>query len=222
MKWLTAALLTVAAVLAGLLVYRSAAPGRGGLRGGTALDTPLAVPPLPLTDDRGRPTTLAASDGRLRLVFFGYARCPDVCPVTLAGLERSYKTLSDEQRRRVQVQLVTVDPVNDTPKVLRDYLDRFDPAFSGLTGSPDTINAAAKALFVSNVAPAADHSEHMQMQSQGDAPAVSAPDAARIHGDELRVINPQGQFVRVYTNGEVMDGTLDHDLPALIRQYGGG
>ncbi|HCE65422.1 MAG TPA: SCO family protein, partial [Deinococcus radiodurans] len=47
MKWLTAALLTVAAVLAGLLVYRSAAPGRGGLRGGTALDTPLAVPPLP-------------------------------------------------------------------------------------------------------------------------------------------------------------------------------
>ncbi|WP_341765389.1 hypothetical protein [Deinococcus radiodurans] len=53
MKWLTAALLTVAAVLAGLLVYRSAAPGRGGLRGGTALDTPLAVPPLPLTDDRG-------------------------------------------------------------------------------------------------------------------------------------------------------------------------
>ena len=89
MKWLTAALLTVAAVLAGLLVYRSAAPGRGGLRGGTALDTPLAVPPLPLTDDRGRPTTLAASDGRLRLVFFGYARCPDVCPVTLAGLERS-------------------------------------------------------------------------------------------------------------------------------------
>ncbi|MHA0038889.1 SCO family protein [Deinococcus sp. PESE-13] len=225
MKWLTAALLTVAAVLAGLLVYRSAAPGRGGeLRGGTALDTPLAVPPLPLTDDRGRPTTLAASDGRLRLVFFGYARCPDVCPVTLAGLERSYKTLSDEQRRRVQVQLVTVDPVNDTPKVLRDYLDRFDPAFSGLTGSPDTINAAAKALFVSNVnvAPAADHSEHMQMSGQGNAPAVSAPDAARIHGDELRVIDPQGQFVRVYTNGEVMDGTLDHDLPALIRQYAGG
>ncbi|UTA50170.1 SCO family protein [Deinococcus radiodurans] len=108
-------------------------------------------------------------------MFFGYARCPDVCPVTLAGLERSYKTLSDEQRRRVQVQLVTVDPVNDTPKVLRDYLDRFDPAFSGLTGSPDTINAAAKALFVSNVAPAADHSEHMQMQSQGTRPPSVPP-----------------------------------------------
>ena len=222
MKWLTAALLTVAAVLAGLLVSRSVAPGRGGLRGGTELGRSLAVPALPLTDDRGRPTTLAASDGRLRLVFFGYARCPDVCPVTLAGLARSYKTLGDEQRRRVQVQLVTVDPVNDTLPVLRDYLNRFDPAFTGLTGSPATINAAAKALFVSNVAPATDHSEHQQMQGKGSAPAVSAPDAARIHGDELRVLSPQGQFVRVYTNGEVMDGTLDHDLPILIRQYAGG
>lgn len=227
MKWLTAALLSVAAVLAGLLIIRALnpglLPGAGGLSGGTALETPLAVPALALTDDQGRPTTLAASDGRLRLVFFGFARCPDVCPITLASLARTYKTLEDEQRRRVQVQLVTVDPVNDTPPVLREYLNRFDPAFTGLTGKPETINAAARALFVNNVAPppATDHSAHLQTDGASSAPAVTAAEAARIHGDEVRVLDPGGQFVRVYTNTEVMDGTLERDLPALVRQYAG-
>ena len=131
----------------------------------------------------------------------------------------------------MQVQLVTVDPVNDTPGVLREYLRRFDPAFTGLTGQPQTINAAAKALFVSNVAlpPTEDHSAHMTHTNgahmdmgEPQAAALSAPEAARIHGDEVRVIDPQGRFVRVYTNSEVLDGSLDRDLPGLLRQYAGG
>lgn len=221
MKWLTAALLVVAAVLAGLLVYRSLSPS--ALTGGTALDTPLPVPAIALQDDKGQPRTLAASDGRLRLVFFGYVRCPDVCPLTLSNIGKTYQTLTPEQKAQVQVQLVSVDPTFDTPNVLRDYLDKFDPAFTGLTGTPDHINAAAKALFVSNLAPAEDHSAHGDHANAPDETpeTVSAPEAARIHGDEVRVINPQGQFVRVYNNAEVMAGALAHDLPALIRQYGG-
>lgn len=220
-QWLTAALLLVAALLGGLLAYRSFAPR--GLTGGTALGTPLRVPALRLVSDRARPTTLAASDGgRLRLVFFGFVHCPDVCPATLASLKGSYDALTPEQRARLQVQLVSVDPVVDTPALLREYLDRFDPAFTGLTGQPATIDEAARALFVSNIAPQpADHSAHTGGGADHSDDNVSAPAAARIHGDEVRVITPQGDFVRVYDNQETIDGTLRRDLPALIAQYGG-
>lgn len=229
MKWLTTALLFIAAVLAALLLYRSLNPP--ALSGGTALDTPLPVPALALLNDQGQPTTLAYSDGRLRLVFFGYVRCPDVCPTTLASLKNTYAGLTQEQQKRVQVQFVTVDPAFDTPGVVREYLNHFDPAFTGLTGKPATIDEAAKALYVANVKPVpADHSHHSAPASStstsdtstsDDADAqVSAPTAARIHGDEVRVITPAGQFVRVYNNQEALDGTLKHDLPALIKQYG--
>lgn len=240
MKWLTTLLLVIAAVLAGLLVYRRVSPAP--LAGGTALVTPLQVPKLELVNDQGQATTLAASDGRLRLVFFGFVQCPDVCPTTLASLQNTYRALTPEQQRKIMVQFITVDPANDTPALVREYLNRFNPAFTGLTGKPGTIDEAAKALYVANIKPTSqsssdtgtstsDHSHHgAAAPSNASAPNaavsdgaeanVSAPTAARIHGDEVRVITPAGQFVRVYLNQEALDGTLKRDLPELIRQYG--
>lgn len=219
MKVLTAALLAVAAILGGLLLYRQANPG---LTGGDALDVPKPLPAVTLLDDRGRATTLAAGDGRMRLVFYGFVRCPDVCPATLASLKNTYAALSPEQRQRVQVQLVSVDPAYDRPAVLRGYLDRFEPAFTGLTGTTEAVNQAALAMFVSVVTPLPDeghgagtHGDH------GAAPvAQSAATAATLHGDQVSVVDGQGRFVRVYGNGAVIDGTLQRDLPGLIRQYG--
>ncbi len=230
MKWLTAFLLLLAALLAGALVYRSVAPRP--LAGGTALDNPVKVPALPLLNDQGKPTTLAASDGRMRLLFFGYVHCPDVCPITLASLKNTYAALTPQQRERVQVQFVTVDPANDTPALVREYLDKFNPAFTGLTGDDANINEAAKSLYAANVAPtplADAHAHHggaaaTQESDHADADHgddnVSAAVAGRIHGDEVRVITPKGEFVRVYNNQEAIDGTLQKDLPTLIRAYG--
>ncbi|WP_291429101.1 SCO family protein [Deinococcus sp.] len=234
-RGVTAVLLVVAAALAGLLVYRQVSPG---VRGGDALDTPLALPPLPLVSDRGTATTLAASDGRVRLVFYGFVRCPDVCPATLASLKNSVAALSPQQRARVQVQFITVDPGNDTPAVVRAYLDRFDPAFTGLTGKAATIDEAARVMFVANVAPmpAGDHGAHLDAthpdgthldgahldgtgQGAGSEQNAQAGMAARLHGDQVSVVDRQGRFVRVYGNGAVVDGTLDRDLPGLIRAY---
>lgn len=231
MKWLTAVLLALAAVLGGLLVYRGVSPTPTG---GTALDNPLPLPALRLVNDRGEATTLSDSGGRLRLVFYGFVRCPDVCPATLASLKNTYEALTPGQRERVQVQLITVDPAHDRPAVLRDYLTRFDPAFSGLTGDEATIDEAARVMFVSNVkpppAPAEDHSAHLESSSTDVAEAASAehPDevpgganeAARIHGDQVSVVDAQGRFVRVYSNLNVLEGELERDLPGLIRLHG--
>ncbi|KEF33565.1 electron transporter [Deinococcus sp. RL] len=236
MKWLTAVLLVVAAVLGGLLLSRNVSPS---LSGGTALDTPVELPALPLLNERGERTTLQASDGRMRLMFYGFVRCPDVCPATLASLARIYADLPEDQRQRVQVQFISVDPEHDRPQVVRDYLARFNPAFSGLTGDTATINEAARTMFVGirhiEPQPAEDHRAHMghgTTEKKAATPVgngavnaqqvgAAAVQAALIHGDQVSVIDPQGRFVRVYANAEVIDGTLAADLPGLLRQYGG-
>ncbi|QFP76105.1 SCO family protein [Deinococcus sp. AJ005] len=228
MKWLTGVLLVVAAILGGLLFARQASPS---VTGGEALDNPVTLPALRLVDDQDTATTLAKGDGRMRLVFYGFVRCPDVCPATLASLKNSYETLKPEQQKKLQIQFITVDPGFDTPKVVRAYLDRFDPAFTGLTGQADTIDEAARDMFVANVKPqptmVMDHSAHTatpDAKGAGNAEAAgaTATEAARIHGDQVSVVNSQGQFVRVYTNSEVIGGELQQDLPGLLRMYGGG
>ena len=39
---------------------------------------------------------------------------------------------------------ITTDPARDTPAVLREYLDRYDSDFVGLTGDLDDITTAAR------------------------------------------------------------------------------
>lgn len=224
MKWLTGILLGIALILGGLLVAKQASPS---VTAGTALDNPLALPALNLVDDRGGATTLAQGDGRLRLVFYGFVRCPDVCPATLASLKNSLERLTPQQQDKVQVQFITVDPTFDTPQVVRQYLDRFDASFTGLTGDADTIDEAARVMFVANVKPqpVIDHSAHAMAPagagaSNAQAAGAGAAEAARIHGDQVSVVDAQGQFVRVYSNADVISGALQQDLPGLIRLYG--
>ncbi|GGL75488.1 electron transporter [Deinococcus aerolatus] len=224
MKWLTGILLGIALILGGLLVVRQTSPS---VTAGTALDHPLALPALNLVDDRGRVATLAQGDGRMRLVFYGFVRCPDVCPATLASLKNSLERLTPGQQDKVQVQFITVDPTFDTPQVVRNYLDRFDSSFTGLTGDADTIDEAARVMFVANVKPqpVIDHSVHGMAPagsgaSNAQAAGAGAAEAARIHGDQVSVVDAQGQFVRVYSNSDVISGALQQDLPGLIRLYG--
>jgi protein SCO1 len=47
------------------------------------------------------------------------------------------------------VVFVTTDPERDTEKVLRNYLDRFDPTFIGLTGPLDSIIDVGEQMAVS-------------------------------------------------------------------------
>lgn len=232
MKWLTPALLLVAAVLAGLLLMKKADPQP---QYGTALDVPKPLPAVSLLDDRGQQTTLTDSHGKLRLMFYGFVRCPDVCPATLSVLADTYKGLSPQLRDKVLVQMVSVDPANDRPEVLRAYLDRFDPAFVGLTGETADIDRAAQEMFVGIARPPSltDHSAHMAGGSAGStaAPAqasdaavdpkvTGATQAAMIHGDQVSVVDTQGNFVRVYGNQDILAGQLAQDLPALAAQYG--
>lgn len=121
---------------------------------GAVLPTPLPKPDFALTDTRGATYDFAErTRGQLTFLFFGYTNCPDVCPVQLANLARALKTLSYDQRQRVAVVFVSADPARDTPQRIRAFLDTFDPAFVGLRGPLDSVNAIQAALNLPPAAP---------------------------------------------------------------------
>lgn len=78
---------------------------------GRTVDPPFTVDATELTSDQGEPVTLGPDDGaqQLRLVFFGYTHCPDICPAVLGSLASGLVKLSEDDRDRVQVYRVGGD-----------------------------------------------------------------------------------------------------------------
>ncbi len=138
----------LAAVLLPAILLLSACGGDEELTG-AVLDTPYVVPATPLTDTDGASYSLSEStDERLTLVFFGYTNCPDICQVVMQTLASAMTRLDEADRDQVDVVFVTTDPARDDAAALRDYLDRFDPAFIGLTGPLPRIIDIGKDLAV--------------------------------------------------------------------------
>ena len=120
---------------------RSEATYRGGL-----VTPPLAKPQFTLTDTSGAPFDFRAeTQGHVMLLFFGYTRCPDVCPLHMANIAAVLKQLPTDVVDKIKVVFVTTDPARDTPAVLRTWLDHFDKRFIGLTGSDAEIRGAQQA-----------------------------------------------------------------------------
>jgi protein SCO1/2 len=81
------------------------------------------------------------------LLFFGYTRCPDVCPTTLLRVAEAIRALDAAEAARVQVLWATVDPDRDTADLIGRYVQAFNPGFIGLRGSvaqTDAVTAAFK------------------------------------------------------------------------------
>jgi protein SCO1/2 len=100
-----------------------------------------------LTDHHGKARRLEDFRGKAVVVFFGFTRCPDVCPTTLADMAIAMKQLGPEADR-VQVLMVTVDPERDTRELLAKYVPAFDPRFLGLSGDLEATRRTAKEFKV--------------------------------------------------------------------------
>lgn len=96
-----------------------------------------------LTDTSGKTRSLADYKDKAVVLFFGYTHCPDVCPTTMAELAQALQQLGPDAKR-VQVLFVTVDPERDTPRVLSQYVQAFNPSFVGLRPSDAQLAKVAK------------------------------------------------------------------------------
>lgn len=81
--------------------------------------------------------------GKLVLLYFGYASCPDVCPTSLALLSSALKALSAEEAAQIQPIFISVDPERDNGTKLMEYARYFYPSFIGITGTEQEIQRTA-------------------------------------------------------------------------------
>jgi len=102
--------------------------------------------PFRLHTGGGKTITEADLRGSPFLVFFGYAHCPDVCPLILAKISDVLTALGPEAK--VKVLFVTVDPERDTPDLMADYASNFDSRIIGLSGDRAEIDAMLAAYRV--------------------------------------------------------------------------
>lgn len=96
-----------------------------------------------LNDADGKLRTLADFKGKVVVLFFGFAQCPDVCPTTMSEMAQVKQQLGADGDK-LQVLFVTVDPERDTPAVMKAYMGAFDPAFVALIPTPEQLPALAK------------------------------------------------------------------------------
>ena len=91
-----------------------------------------------LIDHLGRPVGPDTFPGKVRLVFFGFTHCPDVCRTGLSLMSQLLDELGHETKD-VQALFISVDPKRDTVDVLKQYMSAFSGNMLGLTGTPDQI-----------------------------------------------------------------------------------
>ncbi len=98
-------------------------------------------------------------------LYFGYTFCPDVCPTTLSDVAKAKRLLDTDD---VQVIMVTVDPVRDTPELLDRYLTSFDPSFLGAYGTDEQVAEAAALYGVYYEAQGRDQSHWLPGRPHGN------------------------------------------------------
>jgi protein SCO1/2 len=131
-------------LLATLLFHRVPAGMPEELRG-IALKEPRPLPAFELRGHGGEHLTRQDLRGSWHFLYFGYTRCPDVCPPTLARLGRLADRLPAEDAGYL---FISVDPARDDPAQLAEYTDYFHERLRGYTGTRagiDRLVAAAGA-----------------------------------------------------------------------------
>jgi protein SCO1/2 len=107
-------------------------------------------PNVPLTTQDG--TTVHFYDdllkGKVVLIDLIYTHCVDSCPLETARLAQVQKMLGDRVGKDIFFYSITIDPAQDTPKVLKQYAQQYHtgPGWLFLTGKKADIDLISKKL----------------------------------------------------------------------------
>ncbi len=83
----------------------------------------------------------------IKLLFFGYSGCADICTPRLSTIDEFYKTLDKKTRKRVGVEFldISVPLEKDLPQRFAEF---FNPDFKGIYLSNDVLRVYTRAFNV--------------------------------------------------------------------------
>jgi protein SCO1/2 len=134
-----------------------------------------------LTDQHGEPFDSEDLAGRWTFLFFGFASCPDVCPIALSALAQLERKLAEAGEARLLEKFspvfVTVDPERDDQDRVAAYVGAFSPRMIGVRGSLEDL-----AAFATQV-----NAGFMKVPGQGEDYMID-------HTANIVVIDPDGRY----------------------------
>jgi protein SCO1/2 len=154
--------------------------------------------PFVLVGKDGNTVTDKDFRGRYMLVFFGFTRCPDICPAELQVMSAALEELGSDADKVVPI-FITLDPEHDTAEAVTAYVQNFGPKFVGLTGTPEAINQAAKAYRVI----------YQKFQDEGMGDTYSIDHSALVY-----FMGPDGAFLT-----HIPYGTPPKKMAETLRRY---
>ena len=133
----------------------------------------------------------------LRLIYFGFTYCPDICPLELSRMAQALAPFGADQDQ-VQGIFITVDPGRDGPEEVASYAQAFNPQFIGLTGSEAVITGVMRQYQV------------YAARVEGKTPEQYTMD----HTSLIYLTNADGQLLALFA----MDTPVP-DMTARIRAF---
>lgn len=166
---------------------------------GATFNPPFQAPDFTLTDQNGQAFHLASQQKKVVLLFYGFTHCPDICPLTLGNFKQ-VKAALGQDANRVDFVFITVDPTRDNQEVVRQFISKFDPSFTGLTGTPQELRQVMSAYGVY-------YTQANQDNSSTDLIT---------HSDQVYVIDPSGKLRMTYSYGVSIQDMVD-DIRHLLQ-----
>ncbi|TWI90472.1 cytochrome oxidase Cu insertion factor (SCO1/SenC/PrrC family) [Roseibium hamelinense] len=100
-----------------------------------------------LVDQYGKRRTEQEFLGQTYAVFFGYASCEAICSAVLPDIANAMDQLA-AAGHDIETVMISVDPERDTPDAMGANLAKWHPNLTGLTGSPEQLEAARRLFQV--------------------------------------------------------------------------
>lgn len=154
-----------------------------------------------LLDEDGKRVSEENYKGQYKLVFFGFTFCPDVCPTELQKITKVLEKLGPKAEK-ITPLFVTIDPVRDTPEVMREYTNQFDSRIIGLTGTEEQV-------------------DHMQKNYRVYAAKVedeSLSDYTMNHSSFTYLMGPDDEFLGLYRDEDTAED-IAKDVGRKLAEY---
>ena len=147
--------------------------------------------------------------GYIHVADYFFTRCPGICP-RLSSATRMIQDYLGEKAQRVRLVSYTVDPVHDSPAVLREYAQRYGAdlrRWTFVTGAETTLyRLAVKGYLI---------------------PVDKSPDSTQgelgyVHSDMLVLVDPELRIRGFYSGLDSLQvKRLLDDINLLLLEYEG-
>ncbi len=106
--------------------------------------------PAATQDADGHPVAWSSLRGQARVVSMFYTHCHLMCPLILENAKSVQKQLTPDERRRLGMVMVSLDPARDTPAAMREVAQRHrvPDGWQFLTPADNDVRAIASVLDV--------------------------------------------------------------------------